>query len=179
LNDALHILALIELLKRQNSGGVNARLTKAGAANATIAVRNAMIGYLVLLISRAYAEPKPGDLHLRVAVDLLKNDKIAREIFDSANTPKKIANFEAHWAKCRGDNRLQRIEHFRDKYTAHLGESKDIPAPEYRELFEVADATVEGIELLALATGVAIKSIKDNNDALQSAAAFWKPWTKD
>jgi hypothetical protein len=35
------------------------------------------------------------------------------------------------------------------------------------------------MELLALATRVAAKSIKENSDALQSAEAFWKPWTQD
>jgi AbiU2 len=179
LNDALHILALIELLRRQNTGGVNARLSKAGGATATTAVRNAMIGYLVLLISRAYADPRQGDLHFRVAADLLKSDKTAREIFDSGNRSKKVADFEAHWNKCRGDHRLQRITHFRDKYTAHLGEAKDIPEPEFRELFEFGSATVQAIDLLGMVTGVAVKSIEENNDAVQSAEVFWNPWTKD
>jgi hypothetical protein len=92
---------------------------------------------------------------------------------------KKVADFEAHWNKCRGDHRLQRITHFRDKYTAHLGEPKDIPEPEYGELFEFGLATVEVIDLLALATRVAVKSVKDDSDALQSAEAFWGPWTED
>jgi hypothetical protein len=107
----------------------------------------------------------------------LKSDNIAREIFDSANRPKKIADFEAHWNKCRGDHRLERIGHFRDKHTAHLGEPKDIPEPEYRELFEFGHETVKAMELLALATGVAVKPIDLNSDAAASAKAFWKPWT--
>jgi lysyl-tRNA synthetase class 1 len=179
LNDALQILTLIALLRRQNTGGVNARLSKARAGNANAAARNAMIANLVLLISRAYAEPKAGDLHLRVAAELLKGDNTAREIFDSANRPKKVADFEACWAKCRGDNRLQKIKHFRDKYTAHLGEPQDLSEPEYKELFEFGNVTVEAIELLALATGVAAKSIRDNNDAEASAEAFWSNWAKD
>jgi hypothetical protein len=173
------MLALIAVLKRQNTDGVNSRLSKAGAANATTAVRNALIGYLVLLIARTYSDPRPGDLHLRVAADILQRDKTAREIFDTANRPKKVADFEAHWKKCRGDHRLQRITHFRDKYTAHLGEPKDIPEPEYGELFGFGLATVQATDLLALATGVAVKSVKDDSDALPSAEAFWGPWTKD
>jgi hypothetical protein len=179
LDDALHILALIELLRKQSADGVDARLSQAGASNAATGARNAMIGYLVLLISRAYAKPREGDLHLRVAADLLRSDKMAREIFDSANRPKKVADFEEHWAKCLGDHRRERIEHFRDKHTAHLGEPKKIPEPEYRELFGFGEATVEAIELLALVTGVAVKSIKDNNDAVQSAEAYWRPWIGD
>ena len=90
-----------------------------------------------------------------------------------------MADLEAHWAKCRGDNRLQKINHFRDKYTAHLGEPKDIPEPEYRELFEFGDTTVEAIDVLGLVTGVIVKPIRGNNNAVKSAEAFWKPWTTD
>jgi lysyl-tRNA synthetase, class I len=179
LDDALRILALVALLKKQNTGGVNARLFKAGAGSASTAIRNAMIADLVLLISRAYADSKANDSHLRVAAELLKSDHVAREIFDSANRETKVADFEACWAKCRGDNRLQKITHFRDKYTAHLGEPKDIPEPEYRELFEFADATAEAMELLALATGVAVKRIRGNNNVEASAEAFWNAVAKD
>jgi hypothetical protein len=90
-----------------------------------------------------------------------------------------VADFEVQWTKCRGDHRLERIKHFRDKYTAHLGEPKDIPEPEYGELLGFGEATMRAIELLALSTGVAVKSIKDNNNASAAAKAFWKPWTKD
>jgi hypothetical protein len=115
LDDALHIHALVALLRKQNTGGVNARLSEAGAAAATTAIRNAMIGYLVILISRAYAESKPGDLHLRAAAEMLKGDNIARQIFDSGDKPKKVVDFEERWAKCCADHRLQRIKNFRDK----------------------------------------------------------------
>jgi hypothetical protein len=110
---------------------------------------------------------------------LLKTDNTAREIFNSGNRPKKVADFEEYWAKCRGDERLRRIKSFRNKRTAHLGKPEDIPEPEYRELFEFGEATAQAMELLALATGVAVKSIKDNSDAVASAEAFWKPWTQD
>jgi len=176
LGDALNIVQLTALLEGQNAGGVNKRLSDAGADNAAITARNAMIAYLVVLISRAYADPKPGDLHLRVAADLLKSDTLARSIFNAGDASKKVAEFEAQWAACRGDYRLQRINHFRDKFTAHLGEPKDIPVPLYRELFAFGDATVKAIELLALAIGVADKPIESNIDAVLSANAFWKPW---
>jgi hypothetical protein len=179
MDDALRIMTLVELLRQQNTGGINSRLSMAGARSATFAIQNAMISDLILLISRSYDDPKPGDLHLQAAAELLKRDKTAREIFDSSATSKKVADFEAHWLKCRGDHRRQRIKHFRDKYTAHHGRPKDIPNPEYAELFEFAQATVQAVELLALATGVAVKPLKGNSDSLQSAEAFWKPWTED
>ena len=76
-----------------------------------------------------------------------------------------------------GHPRLERIENFRHKRTAHLGE-KDILEPEYRELFAFGIATAQALDLLALATKVAVRSASGNNAALFSAAAFWKPWTQ-
>ncbi|WP_291849915.1 hypothetical protein [Bradyrhizobium sp.] len=179
LNDALQIYALVALLRRQNANGINSRLSKAGAATATAAAQNAMIAYLVTLVARAYAEPKQGDLHLRAGAEMLKVDKTSREIFDSGNKPKKVADFEEHWAKCRADHRLAKIKSFRDKQTAHLGIAENVLEPEYRELFEFGEATAQAMEFLALATGVAVNPIAGNNDAIASAEAFWKPWTTD
>jgi hypothetical protein len=52
LQDALQIVHLIELLRAQNSRGINARVSKAGGSQAVVALRNAMIGYLTLLVAR-------------------------------------------------------------------------------------------------------------------------------
>lgn len=176
LQDALQIVHLIELLRAQNSKGINSRISKAGGSQAVVAFRNAMIGYLTLLVARAYAKPRPGDLHCRVAADLLHSDKASREIFEAGDRGKLLAQFQSHWEKCVKDSRLERIEHFRHKYTAHIGEPKDIPEPEYRELFAFGIATAQALDLLALTTMVAVSSATGNNKALFSAAAFWKPW---
>lgn len=98
------------------------------------------------------------NLHLRVAACLLK-DNGTRQIFGSGNGAEKLAAFETHWAKCRGDHRLPPIKGFRDKYTAHLGEPKDIQETTYHDLFAFGAATAKAWELLALATGVAVKPI--------------------
>jgi hypothetical protein len=82
------------------------------------------------LIARAYAIPKHGDLHLRVAAVLLK-DNATRQVFGSGNGAEKLAAFDVHWTKCRGDHRLPSIKSFRDKYTVHLGEPKDIQEGTY------------------------------------------------
>ena len=177
LQDALQIVHLIELLRAQNSSGINSRISKDGGSQAVVALRNAMIGYLTLLVARAYANPRPGDLHCRVAAELLKSDKTSREIFQIGDGGKLLTQFQSHWEKCVIDPRLDRIEHFRHKYTAHLGEPKDIPEPEYRELFAFGIATAQALDLLALTTKVAVRSVTGNNEALFSAAAFWKPWT--
>ncbi len=176
LQDALQIVHLIELLRAQNSRGINSRISKAGGSHAVVAFRNAMIGHLTVVVARAYANPRSGDLHCRVAADLLNSDKTSREIFSTGDGGKLLAQFQSHWEKCVKDLRLERIKHFRDKYTAHLGEPKDIPEPEYRELFAFGIATAQALDLLALTTKAAVRSATGNNEALFSAEAFWKPW---
>jgi hypothetical protein len=175
MGDAIEITLLIRLLEGQNTGEINKELSEAGAANAAMVVRNALIVRLVILIARAYACPKHGDLHLRVGADLLKNN-VTRQVFQGGNGLAKIAAFEAQFAKCRGDHRLPSIKHFRDKYTAHLGEPKNIPEATYRDLFAFGAATAEVMELLARATGVAVTPIKTDPDLLASPDAFWAPW---
>ena len=96
LQDALQIVYLIELMRAQNSMGINARISKAGGAGATVAVRNAMIGYVTLLVARAYAHPRPDDLHCRAAAELLQSDKTARETFQTGGGGKLLAQFESH-----------------------------------------------------------------------------------
>ena len=176
LQDALQIVHLIELLRAQNSRGINARISEAGGSQAVVALRNAMIGYLTLLVARAYANPRSGDLHCRVAAELLKSDKTSREIFQTGDGGKLLAQFQSHWEKCVKDPRLERIEHFRHKYTAHLGQPRDILEPEYRDLFAFGIATAQALDLLALTTKVAVRSATGNNEALFSAEAFWRPW---
>jgi hypothetical protein len=177
LSDAVEITLLTALIEKQNAGGINERLNRAGAGRATVVLRNALIARLVMLIARAYSKPKHGDLHLRVAAGLLE-DNVTRQIFISGNGEEKLAAFDAHWAKCRGDHRLPPIKDFRDKYTAHLGEPKDIQEATYRDLFEFGAATAKAMELLALATGVAVDPMSTELELASSPEAFWAPWAQ-
>lgn len=175
LSDAVEITLLIGLMRGQNANGVNKKLGDAGAGRAAPVVKNALMARLVLLIARAYAKQKHGDLHLRVAACLL-NDNTTRQIFGSSNGYDKLAAFDKQWIKCRGDHRLPRIKESRDKFTAHLGEPKEIPDATYTDLFAFGAETAKAMELLALATGIAVKGL-DTDPALASAPdAFWKPW---
>lgn len=126
LSDAVEITILIDLIKKQNSDGINDELKKAGAGRAAGVVRNALIAQLVTIVARAYAPAKQGDLHVRVAKELLK-DNVARQILTSIEGGKeRVSDFESRWDKCCGDHRRQRVKEFRDKYTAHLGEPTEI-----------------------------------------------------
>lgn len=177
LGDALEIILLIELIKKQNEDGINEKLNAANAGQAALVFRNALIARLVTLITRAYARPRQGDLHVRVVVDLLK-DNTTRQIFTSvAGGREKVADFESRWARCHGDHRRKPIEHFRDKFRVHLGEPKEIKPTVYKDLFGFGAATTELMVSLALATRVAVTPI-DNADPDVKACvdAFWEPW---
>jgi len=176
LGDALEILLAITVMESQNAGGVNDRLSDAGAAQAGIVVRNALITHLVTRITRAYSDSRAGDLHLRRAFEILRDNPQIRAVFQQNASDDALREAEAYFQKCRGDHRLPRIEHFRDKIVVHLGQLKDIPAPLYKELFAFAHATIEAIEKLAFAIGVANVRVNDNIDAEPAAEAFWKPW---
>jgi hypothetical protein len=170
LGHGVELLSHIELMEAQNTGGVNERLAKAGLQNPAIAIRNAMMTRIVLMVAREFSEPRFTDRNLHRAVHLL-SDPTVRIFNQNAK-----AKTEAHFKKCKGDNRLNEIRHFRDKYTAHIGEPKETPLPKYTDLFSFAKETVTCIDLIAVATGVANVKIADNIDAKQEAAAFWKPW---
>jgi hypothetical protein len=174
MGDAVEITLLIGLLKEQNTGGVNKTLGEAGASQAGVVLRNALVARLVVLIARTYAEPRQGDRHVRVAADLLKN-KITRQIFQTGDGADNLAAFDAHWVKCRGDHRLPAIKVFRDKYTAHLGEPKDIETT-YADLFGFGTETAKLMELLARAARVAVNPIGEDAELIAGPGKFWAPW---
>ena len=78
--DGIELLHLIEVLQRQNTGGVNDKLNAAGAGGAATYVRNAIISRIVLIVAGAYAPARRGDLHLRRAFDLLVRPAVRHEL---------------------------------------------------------------------------------------------------
>jgi len=176
LSDAVEITILTELIKKQNSDGINDELNKAEAGRAAGVLRNALIARLVTIVARAYAPAKQGDLHVRVAKDLLK-DNVTRQIFTSIDGGKeRVSDFEIRWNNCNGDHRRPRVNEFRDKYTAHLGEPTKIEPPTYKELLEFAAATAELMESLAFVTLAAVNPVKGDPDVTECADKFWQPW---
>lgn len=179
--DALEILQLIALLKAQNTNNVNKGLSRAGAGRAAMTARNALITRLTLLVVRCYAKPRDGDLHIRKAFDIIAKDARASEELMRRHSGDKLKSAQAQWSLCRGDHRLQRLEHFRDKYTAHLSEpDEQIPLPKYDELFPFAVETAKLMESLAHAVGANTHKLSDWNDEIDgSAEALWKPWASE
>jgi hypothetical protein len=175
LGDAVEITLLIALIRGQNTDAAKKQLDAAGAGRAAGVVRNALLARLVILIARSYSKPKDGDLHLRVAASLLE-DNSTRQIFGSSNGYEKLAAFDAHWTKCRGDHRLPAIKAFRDKFTTHLGEPEDIQEATYSDLFAFGAETAKAMELLALAMGIAVKPLDSDPYLVSSPDAFWAHW---
>jgi hypothetical protein len=177
LGDGMEIVALKTLLETGNKNGISDSLSDAGAAQAGIVVRNALFTRLIALITREYAKSRDGDMHLGRAFELLEGDTLA--IFQGVGSPDDLSAAIEDWKKLRGDQRLNSLVHFRDKQTAHLGASNpNIPPAINRELFALAEATVDLIDRLAKGTRMANIKIRDNIDAQRTVDAYWKPWVR-
>ncbi|WFT91272.1 hypothetical protein QA633_23150 [Bradyrhizobium barranii] len=169
----IELLSQVELMEAQNSNNVNANLIAADLEHPLISIRNATISRIVLMVAREYAKPRKADRNLHRAFDLLSEGP-ARDVF--GNRERALVDAEKHFRKCKDDNRLQKIKHFRDKFTAHIAEPGDVPIPLYKELFAFTRETIVCIDKIAVATGLNDLSIAASTSARNDAAAFWKPW---
>jgi hypothetical protein len=57
-------------METQNKGGVNQKLSDAGAAQAGIVIRDAILCRLATMIMREFAPSRDGDLHIGRAIEL-------------------------------------------------------------------------------------------------------------
>lgn len=177
--DAIELRALVELMRAQNSGGVNKALESKGAAMAAVFVRNSLIARIVVLAARAFAPPKEGDRHLARAFQLLNEPKVRSE-FETRTGKEAVEAAIALWQKLKGDDRLHKIKHFRDKFTAHLGTAKDIPMPAFADLHAFANETAELMSALARATDARPEPISSWDKQISDASkTFWAPWTEE
>jgi AbiU2 len=174
--DALELLQLIEVIQGQNSGLVNQKLSIKGAAPAAHVVRNALLSRIVLFVAGAYAPPRPGDLHLRRAFDLMQKPEVSRQV-GMMGSAAILQDAVILWEQCLSDPRLPVIKHFRNKFTAHRSKPQDIPLPEYEQLFAFAGDTMNVMDRLAEGTGARTQPLRDwQKEFASSAALFWGPW---
>jgi hypothetical protein len=110
---------------------------------------------------------------------LLEDSAVKAEIA-SRGPPGSLDATLGLWSKLKDDVRRERTKHFRDKYTAHIGEpDPTIPPPEFQELFSFAHETTDLMWALARSTGARTQSIDAWDKELgESAEAFWAPWLK-
>jgi hypothetical protein len=175
LRDGIEMVTLIAVMETQNKDGVTGRLSDAGAAQAGIVIRNAILCRLATMVMREFARSRDGDLHIGRAIELLKGNTLAH--FRRVGSADKLEVAIAQWKKLRGDHRHERLKEFRDKEAAHIGMyDPKVPKPLWGELLEFCEATIDLIDLLAAGTGMANVKVRDNVDAQLTASAFWKPW---
>ena len=173
-DDAIELLQLIEVMQGQNKDDINAKLSEAGAAGAALVVRNGVQSRIILFLAGAYAVPRPGDLHLRRAFDLLKQPGVRKEL-GLRGSPTILDEAEKLWARCKSDHRLPVIKHYRDKFTAHLSTPRDdVALPKYDDVFSFAHETMKAVDTLARGTGARTESLYDwQEESARSAARFW------
>jgi AbiU2 len=175
--DGLEIRQIIEILRVQNEEGVNDELSKTDAGQAAMMVRNGLLTRLVLLVSRVFALPRKDDMHVARAFELLTDPAIKAEI-ETRGPEGSLREALESWQQLKDDERLPKIKHFRDKYTAHLGKpNPQIPLPEFQEIFSFAHETTELMDQLARATGTRTEGLDTwDYQCRESAEAFWAPW---
>jgi AbiU2 len=177
--DGMEISALAMLLQNSNEGGVNKILSNAGAGQAALVVRNSLFARLILLVTREFAKKsREGDLHLGRAFELLEGDTLA--ILQDVGSSKETTAAIDKSKKLRGDQRLNSLNHFRDKNTAHLGVSDpNIPPAINNDLFDLSEEVIDLIDHLAEGIGLTKVKIREDIDAKTTVEAFWRPWKRD
>jgi AbiU2 len=148
--DAIEILGLIEVLEAQNQKPIRENVNKANAGRAAAHIQRSLFTRLHFLVARAYGKTRKGDQHTRMAFELLRDEKVAKEMRQD-----DLKEAQGLWGKLCGDHKLESFIHFRDKYLAHLGEPRpDVKLPTYGEVFALARETTRALEKLAHASGV-------------------------
>ena len=173
--DAIDMLATVEVLSALNDRSLWQHLQYAGAYQAAIMIKLALLTRLIIWVARAYAPTRPNDLHARVAFELL-ND---REIAGQMTYPAEVAEAQDIWRRCRDDHPLQRVLHFRNTQLAHLGERRpDIEEAIIDDLFVVVRQTTRALEKLAQGSGATGLSLETQIPAYtKSTARFFAHWT--
>jgi hypothetical protein len=172
--DAIDILAIIEVLSAQNHEARWQQVNQAGAGRAADIIKRALLSRLVILVARAYAPTKLGDLHAQMAFVLLKDGSIAAQMPHATD----LAEAQRLWSRCRGDHRLNAFLHFRDKQLAHVGTARsDIGLPTMDDELGLARDTTRALEKLAHGTGVVGLSLDTQMPAYrESAERFFAHW---
>jgi hypothetical protein len=170
--DAIEILKLVEILETGNTSVAVAAIDAAGTDDVVQCIYRALWSRLVMIVTRAYADARPGDRHAQYAFDLLKDSAVRSEI-EKIGDRAILDEAIALWAKCRGDHRRESIDGFRDKQIAHWGALKN-PPPIINDVLKVSRATASALERLAQGTGVVSLTLKSQLVGYQDKAKrFW------
>jgi hypothetical protein len=122
--DAIDVLSIIETLEAGNTPSAVAAVNAASTATVAECVYRALWSRLILLVTRAYSTARAGDLHAQYAFDLLKDATLRIEVEKSGDAT-ALASAMAHWAACRGDNRLNIMREFQRQADRTLGSNEN------------------------------------------------------
>jgi hypothetical protein len=171
--DAIDILSIIETLEAGNTSAAVAAANAAGTDKVAKCVYRALWSRLVVIVTRAYSDARPGDRHAQYAFDLLKKPAVRSEV-ERMGSPVDLAEAITLWAKCRGDHRRQSVDEFRDKQIAHWG-SLENPPPIINDVLTVSRNTAAALERLAQGTGVVSLSLNSQLTGYRDRAdRFWE-----
>jgi hypothetical protein len=170
--DAIEVHLIIETLEAGNTSAAVAAVNAAGTDAVAKCVYRALWSRLVVIVTRAYSEARPGDRHAQYAFDLLKKPAVRSEV-ERMGSPEALAEAITLWGKCRGDHRWQSVDEFRDKQIAHWGSLKN-PPPIINDVFTVSRKTAAALERLAQGTGVVTLSLNSQLTGYRDRAdRFW------
>ena len=179
-SEAIDFRRCIEALEASNQADVLRSLEKANAAPAADLIRRALFGRLLIGVMTAFDLPvKPNDFHLRVGMDLVKEEIPRMLILQRGGKLDDIEAAERRWADCLNFEPRKRLRSYRNKFVAHLS---DPPAgmkdPIVSELFDLARMTAEVAELLARGTGIGAELSLDSQVVpfRDSSLALWGKW---
>jgi hypothetical protein len=171
--DSIDVLSIIETLEAENTPAAVAAINAARTDAVAQCVYRALWSRLVVIVTRAYADARPGDRHAQYAFELLKDPAVRSEV-EKMGDPATLAEAITLSANCRGDHRRQSIDAFRNKQIAHWG-SLNNPAPIINDIFTVSRATAAALERLAQGTGVVTLSLDSQLMGYRDKAdRFWK-----
>ena len=170
--DAIDIRFIIETLEAGNDPKAFQAVNGSRTAPVAECVYRALWTRLLIIVSRAYAKSRDGDLHAQHAFDLLKDATVQIAVGSDGNAA-FLAEAIALLSKCRGDHRLSPVLAFRDKQVAHWSELGR-RAPIINDIFAVSLNTAAAFEKLAQGCGVVTLSLDSQLMGYPEAAArFW------
>ncbi len=175
--EAIEMLACIEVLEAGNEKQVLAGLKDQQALRAIGIIRTALFGHLLMLSMRPFDPVKKGDQHLAVAFELLKNEDI-RDAVGQSGSPEDLDEAIRLFADLVRDQRKEKLRHTRNKELAHLSaRDPNIPKPLIGETFAFVRDVARIEEKLASGTGACSIELRYQLSAYtEGSKAFWAPW---
>jgi AbiU2 len=172
--DAIDVQFIIETLETGNTPLVAAAVQTVRTDKVVQCIYRSLWTRLLVVVARACAKARQGDLHVQYAFDLLKEPRV-RSGVESTGNAAVLAEAIRLWAQCCGDHRLQSVLNFRNKQIAHRSElDAKIPLPIINDIFAISRARATVFERLAQGTGVISLSLdRQLMGYREQAERFW------